>query len=170
MSGATHDSKSTSNGQQVILAVGFIYRQINGTTKVLLARRASTKKFLPNKYELPGGHVDFGDDVVGALKREIDKELSIKVRVGDVFYSYSYVNKARGTHAIKLVYFCTIIGGEYDLRLRSEHHSEIGWFSREELEKVRSDIEAEESSGVNSHANDHKWLALIKGFSILGSP
>ena len=34
-----------------------------GDIKILLPKRASTKKFLPNVYELPGGHIDFGEDI-----------------------------------------------------------------------------------------------------------
>ena len=69
MTKISHDSETPALNQQVITACAFIRQNINGVDKVFLAKRADTKKFLPGVYELPGGHVDFGEDPVRALKR-----------------------------------------------------------------------------------------------------
>lgn len=68
MTSISHDSEVLAYGQQVITAVAFIHQVIDGEQKVFLPKRAATKKFLPNVYELPGGHIDFGEDVVVGLQ------------------------------------------------------------------------------------------------------
>lgn len=55
----SHDSETPAHGRQVITACAFIHRKIDGVEKVFLPKRAATKKFLPNVYELPGGHIDY---------------------------------------------------------------------------------------------------------------
>ena len=69
-----HDSEVLAEGQQVIVAAAFISHKFDGVTKVFLPKRAATKKFLPNVFELPGGHIDFGEDIETGLKREIFEE------------------------------------------------------------------------------------------------
>ena len=85
MTNTSHDSETLADGQQVITACAFIHRQIDGVEKVFLPKRADTKKFLPSVYELPGGHIDFGEDPITGLKREIDEEFGMEVEVGDPF-------------------------------------------------------------------------------------
>jgi len=56
-----HDSETLAEGQQVFTACAFLWREENGVKQVFLARRASTKKFLPSVWELPGGHIKYGE-------------------------------------------------------------------------------------------------------------
>ena len=50
--------------------------------RLLIAKRAETKKFLPDKYELLGGHVEFGESLEAALKRELMEEVKVSIEVG----------------------------------------------------------------------------------------
>jgi 8-oxo-dGTP pyrophosphatase MutT (NUDIX family) len=58
----SHDSEVPANGQQVITACALIHKDFDGIEKIFLPKRATTKKFLPGVYEIPGGHIDFGED------------------------------------------------------------------------------------------------------------
>jgi 8-oxo-dGTP diphosphatase len=75
MTKISHDSETPAHGQQVIVACAFIHHSFDGVEKVFLAQRADTKKFFPGVYEIPGGHIDFGEDVIVGLKREVQEEL-----------------------------------------------------------------------------------------------
>src|SRR6266566_5216805 len=70
----SHDSETPAHGQQVITACVFIHHNFDGIEKLFWPKRADTKKFLPGVYELPGGHIDFGEDITAGLKREIQEE------------------------------------------------------------------------------------------------
>lgn len=96
MTKTSHDSEIAAHGQQVITACAFIHHQIDGVQKVFLAKRAATKKFLPDVFELPGGHIDFGEDVTAGLAREVAEEFDMTISVGDPFFVFTYTNEIKG--------------------------------------------------------------------------
>lgn len=83
-----HNNETLAQEQQVIAACAFIHQSFNGVEKVFLPKRADTKKFLPGVYELPGGHIDFDEDPVAGLKREIGEEFGMRLEVGDPFLCF----------------------------------------------------------------------------------
>lgn len=136
MSKVSHDSETPAHGQQVITACAFIHHNFNGVEKVFLPKRASTKKFLPNIYEIPGGHIDFGEDIVEGLKREINEEFGMTISVGDPFASFTYSNPVKGSHSIEVIYFAAFNESIENIKIDPEDHSTYGWFAESELDKV----------------------------------
>lgn len=98
--------------------------------RVLLCRRRADRDFYPDVWDLPGGHVEAGEDDVTALARECGEELSVDVvaSVGvallepspGMSFSVRMISGWRGTPR----------------NAAPEEHSEIGWFSAEELEAL----------------------------------
>lgn len=132
----SHDSETPAAGQQVLTATAFIHQDFDGVPKVLLTQRAATKKFYPNVWEMPGGHVDFGEDMAEGLKREIKEELEVAISIGDPFYEFTYQNDIKGSHSIEVVYFAKLADPEASVNIQPEDHSRYGWFSADELDKV----------------------------------
>lgn len=58
-------------------------RENNGKIEVLLALRKNTGH-RDGEYELPGGHVDQGEDLMQAMVREAKEELSIDIKEEDL--------------------------------------------------------------------------------------
>lgn len=158
MTHISHDSETLAEGQQVITACAFIHEKVDGVEKVFLPRRSDIKKFLPGVYELPGGHVDFGEDPVSALKREIDEEFGMEVEVGDPFFVFTYTNDVKRSHSIEVIYFAKFMSELDNLVLNPEDHSEFGWFAEEELIKATT-----KSKGLD----DIEFEAMHKGFALL---
>lgn len=158
MTVTSHDSESAADGQQVITACAFIHHVIDGHEKVFLPRRAITKKFLPGVRELPGGHIDFGENPVDGLKREIKEEFDMEIAVGDPFFVFTYTNEVKGSHSIEVVYFAQFTNGTENIKLNPEDHSEFGWFAENELEQAYA---------CNKDADDIEFVAVRKGFAIL---
>lgn len=158
MSDVSHDSEVPAKGQQVITACAFIHREIEGQPKVFLAQRAITKKFLPGVYELPGGHIDFGEDPVAGLRREIREEFGLEISVGDPFYVFTYTNPVKGSHSIEVIYFAQFSDTDKDISLNPEDHAAYGWFREHELPKAMSSIKG---------ADDPEFVAIQKGFALL---
>jgi|SRR3989338_499482 len=136
MSKVSHDSETAANGKQVITACAFIHHDFDEIKKVFLPRRAATKKFFPDVFELPGGHIDFGEDIVEGLKREVREEVGMEIHVGDPFAAFTYVNEIKGSHSIEVVYFATFTDSIENIALIPEDHSEYKWVSREELQSL----------------------------------
>lgn len=154
----SHDSEKPAHGQQVITACAFIHHNFEGTEKVFLPKRAESKKFLPGVYELPGGHIDYGEDIVEGLKREIQEEFGMNINVGDAFYSFTYSNDIKGSHSIEVIYFATFTDSIESIKIHSEDHSEYKWLGENELGKATNAAKKED---------DEEIKAIRKGFSLL---
>src|SRR5688572_1897911 len=155
MTKIAHDSETPAHGQQVITACAFIHHDFDGVTKVFLPKRATTKKFMPDIYELPGGHIDFGENIVDGLKREIMEEFGMRVRIGEPFAVFDYTNHVKGSHSLEVIYFATFEDDINKITLSPEDHSEFVWFSEDELPKVVS---------PGKPANDGEYLAMVRAF------
>lgn len=144
MTKTSHDSETPAQGQQVITACAFIHCKVDGVDKVFLPKRADTKKFLPGKYELPGGHIDYGEDIEVGLKREIMEELGVEIKLGSPFAVFTYTNDIKGSHSIEVVYFAQLVGNPSGITLNPEDHSSGGWFTEKEAVTLNNDEEDEE--------------------------
>lgn len=152
-----HDSETPAHGQQVMVACAFIHHNFDGVEKVFLAQRAITKKFYPGVFEIPGGHVDFGEDIVAGLKREVREELGKEIKVGDPFTVFTYMNEVKGAHSIEVAYFAEFIGGIDDIQLNPEDHTAGKWFSADQFEEYR----------VNRRDDDEELRVIQRGFELL---
>ena len=159
MTKVSHDSETPAINQQVISACAFIHKKIDGLERVFLAKRATTKKFLPDVYELPGGHIDFGEDVVTGLKREIQEEFGVSADIGDPFFVFTYTNEIKGSHSIEVIYFANFSDEQPEVTLNPEDHSAYGWFSQDELENATTDTKG---------LDDIEFQAINMGFDLLG--
>jgi ADP-ribose pyrophosphatase YjhB (NUDIX family) len=171
MSKASHDSETPAHGQQVITACAFIHHEFDGVQKVFLPKRADTKKFLPGMYELVGGHIGFGEDIVAGLKREIIDELNRRVTIGDPFAAFTYENRVKGSHSIEVVYFARFVGSIGEIALNPEDHSTSHWFSEDEVVARRDEIVPSEQVDHkhidHRYSDDPEYLAILRGFKIL---
>lgn len=162
MSQTSHDSETPAQGQQVITACAFIHATIDGEEKVFLPMRALTKKFLPGVYELPGGHIDYGEDIEDGLKREILEEFGKEVDLGEPFFVFTYSDPAKGSHYIEVIYFARFKDGFDGIRLNPEDHSHFVWISEDEMQSVYT---------ADKGSNDIEFKAARRGFELLkGSP
>jgi 8-oxo-dGTP pyrophosphatase MutT (NUDIX family) len=158
MNKISHDSEVAAHGQQVITACALIHHNFGDVTKVFLPKRADTKKFLPSVYEIPGGHIDFGENIVTGLKREIFEEFGMHINVGDPFFAFDYTNHVKGSHSAEIIYFATFIDPIEQVAINPEDHSAYGWFAEDELNQVYSN---------NKDVDDNEFVALRKAFALL---
>ncbi len=158
MTTISHDSETPAEGKQVITACAFIHQNFEGVEKVFLPRRAATKKFLPSVFELPGGHIDFGEDLVDGLKREIVEEFGMQVDVGDPFAAFTYTNEIKGSHSVEIIYLARFTEPLENIVLNPEDHSEYVWIAEDEIEKIYTE---------NKRGEDPEIQAIRKGFKVL---
>jgi len=159
---AEYDSETRAEGQQVIVACAFIHHKFDGVEKVFLPKRADTKKFMPGVYELPGGHVDFGEDIKAGLRREIAEEFSKEITLGDPFATFTYTNDVKGTHSIETVYFAQFVGST-DVTVHPEDHSGYKWLGESDLPEMLE--------GTSKDENDAEYQVIQRAFKLLqGEP
>ncbi|TSC70238.1 MAG: nucleoside triphosphatase [Parcubacteria group bacterium Gr01-1014_46] len=160
MNKISHDSKTPAEDKQVITACAFIHKKFDGVEKLFLPKRALTKKFLPGIFELPGGHIEFGEDIVEGLKREVMEEHGMRISVGDPFSVFTYTNHIKGSHSVEVVYFAKFTDPIENIKLNKEDHSEYKWITENEIPETGS-ISPEELKNVK------KGFSLLNGESQL---
>ena len=99
--------------------------------RLLIAQRLPISKFEPNKWEFPGGKVDFGEHPEDSLKRELDEELGVEVEVGSLYTLASHVYDQNGMvrHVVILFYRCSILAGA----AKPLDCQDLKWVTRNEL-------------------------------------
>lgn len=150
------DSATLAEGQQVITACAAIYRKGGNGHEIMVARRALTKKFLPGKFELPGGHIEFGETLVDGLRRELKEELAVDVIVGDVVGAFTYVNKIKRSHSIEIIFFAQLAGGCLP-KINLADHSEVIWANRNNLDVIKTE----------NGSNDQEFPFLVRALELL---
>jgi 8-oxo-dGTP diphosphatase len=158
MAKAIHDSEAQAIGQQVIVACAVVHHAFDGIEKIFLPKRADTKKFMPGVYEFPGGHVDFGEDIIAGLTRELTEECGKSIVVGDPFAVFTYENKVKASHSIEVVYFAQFANGVDDITVHLEDHSGYDWIAEDELHKVLVG---------GKTVDDEEYIILKKAFALL---
>jgi 8-oxo-dGTP diphosphatase len=104
--------------------------------KILLFKEP---KKLSGKWELPGGGLNFGEDIQEGLKREIEEETGIKIKslAKRPLYAWTwrFENKRNMDWYYSLVLAYQIEVESLDFK-PSEECEEIGFFSKEQLNDI----------------------------------
>ena len=89
-----------------------------------------------NKYVIPGGHIEFGETLVDAVKREIKEVTGLEIyNIEFLGYLDFIENEARiiNRHCVFLDFFCQTKSDHVELNSEAE---EFLWVSKDELTKL----------------------------------
>ena len=86
-------------------------------------------------YELPGGRVDFGENVEQTFKREIEEELGFeKVEMGSLVNTWSFINVKEDVNYHFILFDFEFFTNESKIKL-SDEHTEYKWIGIDKLDK-----------------------------------
>ncbi|MBQ3067499.1 MAG: NUDIX domain-containing protein [Oscillospiraceae bacterium] len=98
--------------------------------KFLIVKRSEKARGAHFFWEYPGGRLEFGEQPIEALRREIFEETGIKdLCVLGILNLWSRL-KTPNTQLIGATYLCKTLS--YNVKL-SEEHTEYAWITKEEL-------------------------------------
>jgi len=100
----------------------------NDKGEILLSKRK--KEFGFGEWELPGGHIEFGETFEQCVTRECKEELGINVRVSKLVSVAP--NMKLGNHYIVFVFLAESYEGT-PKNMEPEIHSELTWFPESKL-------------------------------------
>lgn len=80
-------------------------------------------------WEFPGGKIETGEDLIHALKREIQEELDAEIEVGTLFHTVEYDYPAY--HLTMHCFFCRLVGA-----LTLKEHKAAKWLKIDELDTI----------------------------------
>jgi len=102
---------------------------------VIIEDKVVLLKNVRDEWELPGGKLDPDETPELCMQREVQEELGIAVKTGKLIHVWMY-HIDRKVHVLMVIYGC-----EHDYRVLPEmevsfEHSEIGYFTQDQLEKI----------------------------------
>jgi len=121
--------------KQFTIAVALI---TNDKGEVLLGKRNQPEDpVIHNKWEFPGGGIEFGEDAEAAVMREALEETGLKVEVKRLLSKvYSNTWEHTGRQVFLLAYECKIVGGE--LKMGDPEIGELKYFKPSDIDYTNS--------------------------------
>jgi 8-oxo-dGTP diphosphatase len=102
---------------------------LDDADRVLLARRANDPG--AGRWDLLGGFVEEGEEVLDALKRELREELGLEIEPNDFIGAFGDTYGDGGIATLNLYWTARIVSGEPTLD--RDEIAEIAWFSPDDL-------------------------------------
>lgn len=110
--------------------------------RILLLKRAESKRFLPGHWDIPGGKVDSGEEPDAAVLREVMEETGLDARISRPYNIWSSIVRSEGREeqCIEIDYLLELPNPRSAERimLSENEHSEFGWFGKDDLPKRMS--------------------------------
>lgn len=137
--------ESISIGKDVI-GVGVGALILGSDNKFLLSKRGVDAKNEVGLWELPGGEVEFGEELRNAIKREVAEELDIQIQPKRIINVFDHIIPEEQQHWVTVTFLCKLSSGK-PLIKEIGKSEELRWVSTEEALKLplsaatRSDIE-----------------------------
>ncbi|MBI4654705.1 MAG: NUDIX domain-containing protein [Nitrospirae bacterium] len=129
----------------------------NKSGNLLLQKRSINKDVAPGKWDTSvGGHINHGESILSALRRETEEELGIKItdeiNLYELKFLYSYIHS--NPYETELVY-------AYSFVYEGDIH-----FAKEEIDEVRpwsiQEINEALGKGIFSDNFEHEFAMYIK--------
>lgn len=137
--------------------VGFYHKHVwiwivNSEGKILLQKRAKTKKNNPGKYDMPSaGHVATGESYLSACVRETSEELGVNVNENDFELLKEFI-KQKSWGFVRVYLLRKDIDVE-KIDLQIEEVESVEWVSYDEFVKLLF------SDKFSDHTQDYKeWI------------
>jgi len=99
--------------------------------KVLIMKRSMKEDHAQVLWDIPGGKIDFGEDPIDCLNREVMEESGIKIEIIKLLRVWSFLKDSK-TQIIGITMLCKYKSGEVKI---SEEHTEFKWIKPEEIKK-----------------------------------
>lgn len=117
---------------QIVVLVSTAMIEKNG--KYLVLRRSDKNITNKGKWQFPEGKVKFGENILGALRREVEEETNLVVVDAKLFGIHSCILK-EGYGVFRMyrtVFKCKVLG---KMKL-SEDHNEYSWVDKKKMERL----------------------------------
>ena len=111
---------------------------MNNDGMILMQRRSLTKKKNPGIWSKTGGHVEYGEDVLTGIKREIFEEIGLDVEKIELVKIFKIDSKEKN-YCYSYIVFTNKL--EFEFILQKEEVESVKYFSIEELIENKDNLE-----------------------------
>ncbi len=122
--------------------------------KILLLKESQK---LGGEWELPGGGLDFGEDIKNGLKREIEEETGMQIKKISEKPVYAWTWRFENSRSMDWYYSLVLA---YQIEIESleftptDECEEVGFFSKEELNSIEL---CEQTNGLKDYFNPNDF-------------
>lgn len=106
--------------------------------EILFVKRSENDSFLPGYWELPGGGVEYGENIGDTLRREIKEECGLDAEVGFPLTVSDYYMKdgKKEIQRVEIIFLCKLLNLAQTVIL-SHEHSEYKWVSSNKINNLK---------------------------------
>jgi len=108
---------------------------LNHEGKIFLAKRGSEARNERNKWECPGGGVEFGDTLEETLVREMKEEYGFEVEPVELLDVCNHILSQESQHWVSPAFICRVKSG-FPKIMEPHKCEEIGWYTLDQAEKM----------------------------------
>ena len=84
--------------------------------------------------DIPGGHIEFGENILEALKRELKEELGFDLQTEPIlFHAWSYFSRDKSAHRVYFVYLMDLPEKTEFTSLEEPGDIEFIWAKKEDI-------------------------------------
>lgn len=94
-----------------------------------------------DRYSVPGGHIEVGEDFATALKREVKEEVGLDIEVKDLLYFKEVIYTKeywKPKHFIFFDFYCTV-NNNAEVKIDGQEIIGYMWVKSEEALRLRTD-------------------------------
>ncbi|GIW61302.1 MAG: DNA mismatch repair protein MutT [Patescibacteria group bacterium] len=111
-----------------------VYGAILDKEKNLLILKRASHDSHPGIWEIPGGALNFNEDLDQGVQREVYEETGLSVNALFPFAAYSEIS-TKGYQVIRIAYLCKLLNDKHSVSLSSEH-DEYQWVNLEQVTRI----------------------------------
>lgn len=87
--------------------------------------------------DIPGGHIEFGEGILEALRRELMEEIGFELLSDPIlFYAWSYISQDKNAHRVYFVYLFDLLEMVNFKSLEEPDNIEFIWATRDDINKA----------------------------------
>lgn len=102
--------------------------------KLLILKRVADT-YLGNRWDIPGGTLEDGEDPAEGARREMFEETGIRIGKPSLFFHYSNVDEGKDKQFITLVFLAELGSEPEKIALNPREHSEYAWVRLEDIRR-----------------------------------
>lgn len=103
-----------------------VHTAIINCDKILILKRIADT-YLGNRWDLPGGTLEDGEDPNAGVIREAFEETGLRINALGLFFHYSNIDQDKDKQFITLIFLCEIESTPDTILINPEEHSGFEW-------------------------------------------
>lgn len=108
-----------------------VYGAIFDQEKNLLILKRASHDSQPGIWEIPGGALDYNEDLAKGVQREVYEETGLSVNALFPFAAHSGIS-TKGHRVMRIAYLCKLLTDSHSVNLSSDH-DEYQWVNLEKI-------------------------------------